>query len=190
MIQKTKSKTIMMALKYALVLPLIFGMLWSTSVEAQSQGTDTKVVMGYPTDEARQEHDMIPFVVVEEVPIFPGCEKATNKGTCFNSKLKAHIKEHFKYPKKAKNRGIEGKVSSIFTINKKGNIVGVRQRASSPILEEEVLRILKKLPQMEPGRHKGKVVNVAFSVPVTFNLHGKPSSFNIPEPATRTKKKE
>ncbi|MBC8883465.1 energy transducer TonB [Flavobacterium piscinae] len=37
-------------------------------------------------------------------------------------------------------------------------------------LEKEALRVISKLPNLEPGRVKGESVNVRYRIPITFRL--------------------
>ncbi len=112
----------------------------------------------------------IPFSVVEEVPIFPGCEGVADPRGCFQEKMQRHISKNFRYPEEAQKQGVQGRVSVMFTIDEEGNITDIRQRGAHELLEDETLRIIKKLPQMKPGRSGGKAVSVPFSVPITFKL--------------------
>jgi len=112
----------------------------------------------------------VPFSVIEEVPIFPGCENASDKKTCFNEKIMKHIKKNFKYPEEAQEKGVQGRVSVMFTIQEDGSIDNVRMRGPDKTLEKEAARIISKLPQMTPGKQRGRTVRVPFSVPITFKL--------------------
>lgn len=112
----------------------------------------------------------VPFAVVDEVPIFPGCENASDKRACFNDKLQVHIGKNFKYPQAAQDANIEGRVSAMFMITSRGTIENVKMRGPDKLLEEEVERIIKRLPKMTAGEHNGESVDVPFSIPVTFKL--------------------
>ncbi len=114
----------------------------------------------------------IPFVKIENVPVFPGCENVEEdqKRNCFQEKMQEHIRENFKYPKKAVKKKISGKVFVIFTIDKDGSIINIVTRGPHKLLEKEAVRIIKKLPKMQPGKHKGKPVRVPFAIPLTFKL--------------------
>ena len=118
----------------------------------------------------------IPFSVVEEVPVFPGCEDAADPRACFQEKMQRHISKNFRYPEEAQKQGIQGRVSVMFTIDEEGNITDIRQRGPHELLENETLRIIKNLPQMKPGRYRGKAVSVPFSIPITFKLQNDDSS--------------
>ncbi|MDP5229309.1 MAG: TonB family protein, partial [Cellulophaga sp.] len=117
-----------------------------------------------------QEKLDIPFSVVDEVPIFPGCENASDKKACFQEKMNEHIGTNFTYPKEAQEKGIQGKVYVVFTIDTDGTIRKIKKRGPYPILEKEALRIISLLPKMTPGKQKGEVVAVPFSLPINFKL--------------------
>ncbi|TMU54546.1 M56 family metallopeptidase [Flagellimonas algicola] len=112
----------------------------------------------------------VPFAVVEEVPTFPGCEDSPDKKDCFMKNINEHIRKHFKFPEEAQERGIQGRVSILFRINTEGEVVGIRQRGPHKLLEDEAVRIISKLPKMIPGKQKGKLVSVPFSMPISFKL--------------------
>ena len=120
--------------------------------------------------DVEQDGETVPFANVEEVPIFPGCEDAVDKRKCFNEKIQRHISKNFNYPKEAQEKGIQGRVAVMFTIATDGSIQKIRKRGRNALLENEAERIIKRLPTMKPGKHKGRLVNVPFSIPVTFKL--------------------
>jgi len=114
----------------------------------------------------------VPFAVVEEPPIFPGCENAEDKRVCFNEMMQKHIGDNFQYPEEAQKKEIQGRVSIMFTIDEEGNITNIRKRGPDKLLEDEAVRIISKLPKMTPGKNKGKAVRIPFSIPITFKLGG------------------
>lgn len=127
-------------------------------------------------------NDIAPFAVVEEAPIFPGCENSEDPRECFQTSMQKHISKNFRYPQEAQEQGIQGRVNVMFIIAKDGSIQNVKKRGPHPLLEEEVVRIISKLPQMSPGKHKGQPVNVPFSIPITFKLEGSGSDQNAMDP--------
>ncbi len=101
------------------------------------------------------------FFVVEDMPEFPGGDDA----------LKKYIAEHVKYPEEAKKNGITGKVYVSFTVSKEGKVIDSEiARGASPALDKEALRVINDLPVWKPGKQKGKVVNVRYTVPINFAL--------------------
>ena len=114
----------------------------------------------------------VPFAVIEDVPIFPGCErvKKTERRSCFQEQMNKHIKKNFRYPEIAQEMGIQGRVYVNFIISKNGNITNIRMRGPDKNLEKEAERIIAKLPRMTPGKQRGRPVRVPFSIPITFRL--------------------
>ncbi|MEZ4796736.1 MAG: energy transducer TonB [Flavobacteriaceae bacterium] len=117
-----------------------------------------------------EEDIEVPFAVIENVPVFPGCKGKTNAElkNCFQDNVTKHIVEHFKYPEQAIELGLSGKVYVMFTVNSKGYISNIKTRGPDKILEKEASRIIGLLPKMEPGKQRGKAVNVPYSVPINF----------------------
>lgn len=122
-------------------------------------------------DEEKNRSDE-PFTVIENGPIFPGCEEESesSRKICFQRSVQKHIRKNFRYPEEAQALNIDGRVSIIFIINKKGDIVHIRTRGSHPLLELEGRRIITKLPKMTPGKQRGKPVRVPFAIPITFKM--------------------
>lgn len=114
----------------------------------------------------------IPFSILEDAPIFPGCEKVgkSERKACFEEKMQKHIQKNIKYPEVAVETNTQGKVFVIFTIGKEGFIEDVKLQGPSKILENEAARIIDKLPQMTPGKQRLEPVKVSFSIPINFQL--------------------
>ncbi len=114
----------------------------------------------------------VPFAVIEDVPIFPGCErvKKSERRNCFQEKMNKHIRKNFRYPEIAQEMGIQGRVYVNFIIAKDGKITNIRMRGPDKNLEKEAQRIIAKLPNMTPGKQRGRPVRVPFSIPITFRL--------------------
>ncbi|MDZ4149292.1 MAG: TonB family protein [Flavobacteriaceae bacterium] len=110
----------------------------------------------------------IPFEIVEEAPIFPGCEDSTNKRACFKRKVNEHIRANFNYPRAAFYKGIKGKVNIKITFDENGEISNVEYRSPHRILENEASRIIDLLPKMKPGRQDEKTVKVEFYSSINF----------------------
>ncbi|MGB3150909.1 MAG: energy transducer TonB [Maribacter sp.] len=119
-----------------------------------------------------EEEVTVPFAIIEDVPVFPGCEQGMKdeKRICFQKKIQEHIRKNFKYPQIAVEMGIQGKVYVQFIIDTKGDITNIRTRGPDQLLEKEAKRIIASLPQMIPGRQRGRAVKVPYSIPVNFKL--------------------
>ena len=114
----------------------------------------------------------VPFAVIEDVPIFPGCERVakSERRNCFQDQMNKHIRRNFRYPDIAQEMGIQGRVYVNFIISKDGSITNIRMRGPDKNLENEAARIIGRLPTMTPGKQRGRAVRVPFSIPITFRL--------------------
>lgn len=139
---------------------------YSIPVVFKLDGTSAKAIKS--KDERRS--DIVSFAEVDEIPVFPGCEDAEDKRACFNEKIMRHISKNFRYPEEALEKNLQGRVSALFIISKNGSIENIELRGPDKLLEDEVERILKRLPDMTPGKNSGQVVSVAYSIPVNFKL--------------------
>ena len=116
----------------------------------------------------------VPFSVIEEVPIFPGCEGLNSneeRKECMSKELSQFVNQNFDV-NLAENLGLTGvnRVYVQFKIDKKGEIVNVAARAPHPDLEAEGIRVINKLPKMQPGKQKGENIGVLYSLPITFQI--------------------
>ncbi|KAB5490102.1 MULTISPECIES: energy transducer TonB [Flagellimonas] len=142
-----------------------------TVIESTETSQEEEVIEIEEVEVEEVEEDIsVPFAVIEDVPVFPGCENAANKKDCFQEKMQDHIRKNFRYPEIAQEMGVQGRVSVIFVIQKDGSIGDIRMRGPDKNLEAEALRIIQKLPKMTPGKQRGRAVKVPFSIPITFKL--------------------
>ena len=103
------------------------------------------------------------FDVVETMPEFPGGSAGLMKW----------LSDNVKYPAKAEESGIQGRVVCTFVIERDGSVTDVRvARSIDPLLDNEAVRVLSKMPKWNPGTQGGKPVRVKYTVPVTFRLAG------------------
>ncbi|WP_421920048.1 TonB family protein [Marinifilum sp.] len=101
------------------------------------------------------------FILVEEMPEFPGGEL----------ELKKFITKNIKYPNNAKKKGIEGKVLVSFIVNEEGEIEQIKiARGVDPSIDKEAMRLVRLMPKWKPGKQRGKLVSVAYTLPIEFDL--------------------
>ena len=140
----------------------------------ESSETDKDEIIEVEEVEIEEEFDDVdvPFAVIEDVPIFPGCEKMDKNQlrNCFQEKMNKHILKNFRYPEVAQEMGIQGRVFVSFIIAKDGRITDIKMRGPDKNLEKEAKRIISLLPQMIPGKQRGRPVRVPFSIPIIFRL--------------------
>jgi protein TonB len=117
-----------------------------------------------------EEDIEVPFAVIENVPVFPGCIGNSNAELkkCFQDNVTKHIIKNFKFPDRAIELKLNGKVYVLFLVDSKGNISNIRTRGPHELLEKEAQRIISLLPKMLPGKQRGRAVNVPYSVPINF----------------------
>lgn len=107
----------------------------------------------------------IPFVMVEFRPVFQGGDE--NNFTNW-------VAQQLVYPEKAVKDSIQGRVILQFTVDKSGKVGDVKVvRGVHPVLDKEAIRVVSLSPNWEPGKHKGKNVNVVYTFPVIFQLDSK-----------------
>ncbi len=101
------------------------------------------------------------FYIVEEMPTFNGGEPATE--------FRKFIAQNLQYPETAAENGIEGRVIIQFAVNKEGNVVDANVvRGVDTALDKEALRVVNSSPDWEPGKQRGKAVDVLFTFPINF----------------------
>ena len=101
------------------------------------------------------------YIIVEQMPGFPGGEEALLK----------YISDHIEYPTMAVERGIEGRVTVRFVVNKDGYVQDVTViRGVHELLDKEAVRVIQSLPRWNPGKQNGVAVAVYYNVPVNFTL--------------------
>ncbi|HKK60774.1 MAG TPA: energy transducer TonB [Salinivirga sp.] len=111
-------------------------------------------------EEVEEEEPEI-FMVVEQMPEFPG-----GQGELFK-----YISQNIQYPAIAKENGIQGKVFIQFVVGKDGSITNVTVlRGVDPSLDKEAVRVVKNMPKWKPGKQRGKPVYVRYQVPINFKL--------------------
>ena len=115
----------------------------------------------------------IPFILIEDVPVFPGCKgNNTELKKCFTKKVTEHFSKKFNVGL-AKELGLsfgKKRLFVVFKIDKTGDIVDVKARGPHPTLEKEVVAIISSLPKMIPGKQRGIPVGVSYSIPITFEV--------------------
>ena len=120
-------------------------------------------------DEQEEEATDEPFMIVEEMPQFKGCDDDVK---CTESQMIQFIAKHIKYPPIAKENNITGKVYISFVVNKTGHVTQVKVvRSIDQYLDAEALRVVKLMPKFKAGRQRGKPVNVKYNIPINFTLN-------------------
>ena len=100
---------------------------------------------------------------LERMPEFPGGVDA----------MMEYLQKELRYPESAKEKGIQGRVTVQFIIDKEGNVTNSKvTRSVDKDMDAEAIRLVKAMPKWKPGMQKGKAVAVKYTVPVVFRLEG------------------
>ena len=115
----------------------------TNGIEYQTNGIDTKII-------------------IDPMPEFPGGIE----------KLREFLSENISYPGSARKDSVEGKVFVLFLIDKKGKAQNFQvKKGVRTDLNNEALRVVKKMPRWKPGEQNGKPVPVWYTIPINFQLN-------------------
>lgn len=110
-------------------------------------------------EETRDEGEI--FMIVEEMPEFPGGTEALHK----------YLAKSVNYPVIAQENGIQGRVYIQFVINQNGEVTNATiLRGVDPSLDREALRVVEAMPNWKPGKQRNRPVRVSYIVPINFLL--------------------
>ena len=130
-------------------------------VQSADMVEDMSVDLPSGGGEETEEESKI-FVAVEKQPEFPGGK----------SELFRYLRNEIEYPRSARQAGIEGTVIVNFVVNKDGSITDAKVgRGVTDKLNQEALRVVKQMPDWNPGKQRGKPVRVRYRVPIRFSLN-------------------
>ncbi|GAA0717192.1 hypothetical protein GCM10009430_13810 [Aquimarina litoralis] len=126
------------------------------------------------SEEEEEIPENVPFSVVEDVPIFPGCEKLkTNKerAACFSEKISRIISRKFD-TSIGGNYGLSGvqRIYTLFDVAADGTIQNIQVRAPHPKLKKEAERVIRLFPTMTPGKQRKTPVTVKYQLPIVFKV--------------------
>ena len=128
--------------------------------ELEVEDTDTDE-NEFIEQEEEEDSDEV-FLVVEQMPVFPGGDLGLMK----------FIQKTTKYPPIAKENDITGKVYVSYVVNKKGKVTNVKVvRSVDKYLDAEAVRVVKLLPYTTAGKQRGLPVNVQYTIPINFTLN-------------------
>ena len=155
-----------MMLKALFIIPVA---TLAVSVFASNTGVSTvtgeavRTANALPTTNMQtQQSATKAYEVVEVMPKFKGGESAMMEFLMMN----------MKYPQAAVKAKQQGRAIVGFVVRKDGTVsdVQITKSAGYAVLDEEAMRVVKSMPAWEPGKQKGKPVNVKYNVPITFRL--------------------
>lgn len=116
----------------------------------------------------------VPFNVIDEVPTLKDCKGLTTnleRKRCLSTFVSKFVNDNFNknITDSLKLKGKQ-RIFTSFKIDKQGKVIAVKARANNSVLEQEAIRVIKRLPQFIPGKQKGKTVIVPYSLPIVFQI--------------------
>lgn len=104
-------------------------------------------------------------------PYFPNgkCRGETDIH-CFKEELDRFIADNLFYPEEAIERNEQGRVMITFQIDADGNVHILKADSRYQSLLEEGVRIIEKLPRLQPAYKDGKFVAYTVRYPINFKL--------------------
>lgn len=131
-------------------------------IDFSSETTEDEEIPIIQVSLEKEKDDIDPIIdFAEKMPEFPGGEIG----------LRKYIYDHVKYPTRAIETNLEGKIYVRFCVNSKGLVERVSiARGVDPILDNEAMRVVKGLPKWKPGENAGRKVSVWYTVPISFKL--------------------
>jgi TonB family protein len=106
------------------------------------------------------------------MPLFPNTPRRGHELDLngFKEQMGNHIKKHWNYPDEAMRRGIQGRVLTMFTVNKSGKVTDIKIQSPHPLLGADAKRIISELPTFQPGLINGKAVSYPLSFPISYRI--------------------
>lgn len=135
-------------------------------IKIDAEADQSTVMPEYqPVKFEKQEEESVPeeeiFLVVESQPSFPGGDDALYK----------YLADNLRYPREAREAGIQGRVFVSFVVEKDGSISNVKVlRGIGGGCDEEAVRVVLGMPKWIPGKQRGIPVRVQFNLPIKFTL--------------------
>lgn len=142
--------------------------------EAKKSVTGSETIQDENSKNEKSGAGDIPFAVIEEVPVFPGCQSLGSneqRKICTSEKITEFVSENYD-ASLGKKHGLEGikRVYVQFRISKGGTVEVLGARAPHPALQKEAERVINLLPRMIPGKQKGEEIAVLYTLPITVQI--------------------
>jgi len=162
MIMMTKKRTSSFAsMKLLIVIPVTGFIFLFVSAFGKISPVTNQDNAPATTEITTEDADEVPFVMVDEMPLFPGGD----------AELLKYIAQNTVYPENAKKNQIQGRVIVRFCVTAKGSVNKISiLKGVDPELDAEAVRVTKTLPAFKPGMQGGKAVPVWYMIPITFVL--------------------
>lgn len=111
-------------------------------------------------EKKEEEEEIIPFVLCEIKPAFPGGDAAMLK----------YLYNTIVYPQDARELGIEGTVYVGFVIDPSGIVTNVYLERGIPGLNVAAMDAVKNMPKWKAGKQRNQPISVQYVIPIKFEL--------------------
>ncbi len=102
-----------------------------------------------------------PMFVVDQMPVYPGGVRSMSR----------YFRKNFRYPAGAREAGVDGQVFVRFVVQPDGSLTDITVfRGLGYGCDEEAIRLVRNMPNWEPGIYQGREVAVYKEIPITFQL--------------------
>lgn len=135
----------------------------ASTVTNDTQTDEFVVPEEKPKEVAVETKKEEPFLIVDEMPDFPG-------GV---AEMMKYIQKNIQYPQMAKEAGISGRCTLKFVVSPSGDITNItvlKGVTGCPECDKEAIRVVKSMPAWKPGKQNGRAVPVYFNLPINFQL--------------------
>jgi TonB family protein len=110
-------------------------------------------------DQKKESPELV-FTIIEQMPEFPGGIDSLNQ----------FLTENLKYPVREEQIK-DTAVLAQFIVNRKGKIKSiVILKSAGKVFDDEVIRVIKMMPDWIPGMQRGEPISVKYTLPVDFKL--------------------
>jgi len=129
--------------------------------------SETRIdTMSHELVEVDEEFPMFKDASCDEIEIYK------DRKRCADTKMLQYIYKNLKYPAKARNLGIQGRVITQFVVSKEGKIKDINiLNGICDELKYECIRVIENMPIWNPGSQDDKPVNVMFTLPILFRFN-------------------
>lgn len=142
----------------------------------QSVSTEDSVVNTIKV-QSKEDANLV-FDFVDKMPEFPGGQVEMIK----------FLSKNINYPTVALDQGVQGSIYVQFVIWKDGSVREVKVlRGVGSSLDNEAIRVIKMMPNWEPGTQRGIPVNTRYTLPIKFKLDAGNSTHNKEDKISKAK---
>ena len=114
---------------------------------------------GTPAVYAQSEEKV--YTEVDKSPEFPGGVRA----------MYEYLARNIQYPVRAARNKVQGKVMTTFVVGKDGTIRDITVESGvNKEVDQEAVRVIKRMPKWLPGEHEGQRVAVQYKLPINFQV--------------------